>query len=240
MPGPVALVGSGEYTAAMVEVDKLLLDGRPRRFVQIPTAAAPEGEARLDYWVRLGREHAARIDAEPVPLLVRTREDADDPDLVAQLDDAGLVYFSGGDPIFLTETIRDTALWRMIVDRWQAGTALGGCSAGAMAFGGWVPSIRSPTRDGVPGLGIVPQITVLPHFDRIMSWMPSLLTRPVLPSVDGIRVVGIDENTALVGGPDEFVVYGRSSAWLFDGDQRHRDPIPAGSAVILSRQHHPD
>src|SRR5512139_3851386 len=144
MPGPIALVGSGEYTDAMLDVDKVLLDGRAPRYVQIPTAAAPEGENVLNKWIGMGIDHAGKLGAEPVPLRVRTREDADNPQIVAQLGEPGLVYFSGGNPLFLTETLRDTLLWREIVRLWEAGTALGGCSAGAMAFGAWVPDIRHP------------------------------------------------------------------------------------------------
>src|SRR5438093_215481 len=49
-PGPLALVGSGEYLAVMAGVEGALIEGRPRRYVQIPTAAAPEGPDRLQYW----------------------------------------------------------------------------------------------------------------------------------------------------------------------------------------------
>src|SRR5689334_7602807 len=132
MPGPIALVGSGEYTDAMLDVDKLLLDGRPPRYVQIPTAAAPEGEKVLDKWTGMGIAHAGKLGVEAVPLRVRDRADADDPAIVEQLGDAGLIYFSGGNPLFLTETMRDTLLWREVVRLWEAGAALGGCSAGAM------------------------------------------------------------------------------------------------------------
>lgn len=52
--GPVALVGSGEYLPVMADVEGGLLAGRPPRFVQIPTAAAPEGPGILDRWQALG------------------------------------------------------------------------------------------------------------------------------------------------------------------------------------------
>lgn len=231
MPGPIALVGSGEYTDAMLDVDKVLLDGRPPRYVQIPTAAAPEGENVLNKWIGMGITHAEKLGVEPVPLRVRTRADADDPAIVAQLGEAGLVYFSGGNPAFLTETMRDTLLWREVVRLWEAGTALGGCSAGAMAFGGWVLDIRHPTKPGLPGLGLVPGIRVLPHFDRFLGRMPDVLVRPFLRPVDGVASVGIDEDTALVGGPGTYTVMGRQSAWLLAGG--HRREFPSGSTFPL-------
>ena len=59
-PGPVALVGSGEYLPVLEDVERLLLAGRPPRFVQLATAAAPEGPASLARWHALGRASAER------------------------------------------------------------------------------------------------------------------------------------------------------------------------------------
>ena len=86
MPGPLALVGSGEYTPAMLDVERDLIAGRPPRYVQIPTAAAREGAGRLSYWVELGRAQADRLGVEAVPLVVTKRAQADDPAIVAQIE----------------------------------------------------------------------------------------------------------------------------------------------------------
>jgi len=228
MTGPVALVGSGEYTTAMLEVDRRLLDGRPPRYVQIPTAAAPEGDISLDKWIGMGRAHAESLGVQPVPLVVRNRDDACDPDLVKQLDGAGLIYFSGGDPTFLADTFRDTPMWTAILEHWRAGVALGGCSAGAMAFGGWVPSVRRPLASGRPGLGLLPKLRVLPHFDRYFGRMPDMVLRGLVRPLDGITTVGIDEDTALVGGPDDFTVMGKSSAWIFNPHRTRVDKLVLG------------
>jgi hypothetical protein len=62
---------------------------------------------------------------------------------------------------------------------------------------------------------------VLPHFDKMLGWIPDLLTRPFLPVRSGVTLVGVDEETALVGGPDLFEVQGHQSAWvLSDGRRR--------------------
>ncbi|MGH9042399.1 MAG: Type 1 glutamine amidotransferase-like domain-containing protein, partial [Acidimicrobiia bacterium] len=106
--GPVALVGSGEFTPAMAAVDRLLLRGRPPRAVFLPTAAGQEGAERIGYWVRLGRTHYEDLGVEPVPLLVLDRASADDPELAAEVEGAGLVYLSGGDPAYLAATLAGT------------------------------------------------------------------------------------------------------------------------------------
>ena len=228
-PGPIALVGSGEYLPSMLEIERDLIDGRPPRYVQIPTAAALEGADRLAYWVDLGRRQAERLGVEAVPLVVTDRAQADDPEIAAQVAGAGLIYLSGGNPTLLADTLRDTALWRAIVDAWLRGTALAGCSAGAMAMADHVPDLRHPTRDGRPGLGLLPGLRVIPHFDRMLGWIPDLLTRPFLRATPGVLLVGVDEETALVGGPEVFTVRGRQSAWVLGEGRRQR--IAAGETL---------
>src|SRR3954452_3737604 len=215
MPGPVALVGSGEYLPVMLETERLLLAGRPPRYVQVPTAAAPEGEESLDRWVALGREQAERLGVEAVPVIARDRAEADSPELAAQVAGAGLVYLSGGNPPYLASSLRGTALWQAIHDAWQGGAALGGCSAGAMALATQVPDIRRPDETGVPGLGVL-ALRVIPHFDRITGWMPDVVER----YLTGGPVVGIDEDTAMVRFDDDWVVHGRQSVWVINGDGR--------------------
>jgi cyanophycinase len=218
-PGPVALVGSGEYLAAMTELEGRLLEGRPPRYVQIPTAAAPEGEQVLARWLQLGADQADRLGVEQVAVIARDRHDADDPDLAAQVAGAGLIYLSGGNPRFLASTLRDTALWRAIVAAWGSGAALAGCSAGAMAITSWAPSSRSWGLGGEPGLDLFPQWRVIPHFDRFGAWMPSPILRRVANTPASVSTVGIDEETALVAGLDDgggWHVHGRRKVWLVD------------------------
>ncbi|MCU1623160.1 MAG: cyanophycinase [Frankiales bacterium] len=221
MAGPVALVGSGEYLPVMLETERLLLEGRPPRYVQVPTAAAPEGERSLDRWIALGVEQAGRLGVEAVPVVARDRTEADDPALAAQVAGAGLIYLSGGNPPYLAATLRGTALWQAIHDAWQGGAALAGCSAGAMALTSWVPDLRHPTRGVDRGLGVV-DLRVIPHFDRISGWMPDLVGR-YLTRATG-PVVGIDEDTALVRFDQDWVVHGRQSVWLLtsEGRAEHR------------------
>jgi cyanophycinase-like exopeptidase len=220
MPGPIALVGSGEYTPAMLEVERELLAGRAPRYVQIPTAAGREGPARLRYWVELGQAQCERLGVEAVPLMVTQREQADDPAIAAAVRGAGLVYLSGGSPAYLADTLRDTLLWRAIVEAWEAGAALAGCSAGAMVMADRVPDLFHPSGGDRAGFGLLPHIRVLPHFDAMVGRMPDLVTRPFLRPAAGVTLVGIDENTALVGGPEVFTVRGKSSVWLLGGGPR--------------------
>jgi len=208
-PGRLALVGSGEYLPVLTDVEDWLFADRERRYVQLATAAAPEGEKSLRYWHDLGAKAAARLDAEQVVVDVRARDDAFEQRWVEAIAGAGLIYLSGGSPTFLADTLRDTPVWGAIVEAWRNGAGLAGCSAGAMAMGGYVPNYRHPRSGGTEGLGIVPGVRVLPHFDRYTKWMPDFALRPLV--TDGATVLGIDEDTALVAqAPDV-----PSAPWTF-------------------------
>jgi hypothetical protein len=64
----------------------------------------------------------------------------------------------------------------------------------------------------------------------MLGWAPDLVTRVLLHAPDGITVLGIDEDTALVGGPDEWTVMGRQSVWTLGHGSRVEHP--AGSMIV--------
>ena len=231
----MALVGSGEYLPVLEAVERLLLQDRPPRFVQLATAAAPEGPASLGRWHDLGRRAAERLGVEQVVVPVVDRDTADDPALARLVEGAGLVYLSGGSPPYLAATLRGTAVWRAVESAWRGGASLAGCSAGAIALTDHVPDLRHPLRDAEPGLAAVPHLRVLPHFDRFAGRLPDLLLTRLVDTPDGTTVLGIDEDTALVGGPYDWEVVGRQSVWVLTSDGRTEHPAsrstPAGSAA---------
>jgi cyanophycinase len=229
-PGPIGLVGSGEFLPQMEAVDTGLLAGRPGRAVFLPTAAGPEGPESVDHWVRLGTDHYRRLGMEPVPLRVLDRRDADDPAFATQVAGAGLVYLSGGNPGYLADTLRDTAVWRAILAAWKAGAALAGCSAGACALTALADDIR--TGEARSGLAVVPQLVVLPHFDRIEEWAPGIVARRAAGLAADQILVGIDEDTALVTAGDGWRVEGRQQVWIVDRDG-HRSGHAAGAWLAL-------
>jgi len=237
-PGPVALVGSGEFLPAMEALDGALLEGRPRRAAFLPTAAAREGDARVAYWLELGTKHYEALGVEPVPVDVRTRADADDPAMASLVAGAGLVYLSGGDPHHLSSTLRGTLVWEAICSAWRGGAALAGCSAGAMALTAGAPADlvagagraeRPAAADGANGLGLVGRVAVIPHFDQLERWRPGALARFEAWRPPGTVLVGIDEETALVDDGGRWCARGAGAVWLLEAGGR--TPFADGDAV---------
>ena len=212
--GAIALVGSGEYSLPMQELETQLLhraisQGKRNTFIQIPTASSHEGDASREKWKRLGQEQSDRIGSQCIYLPIHEREDAFNPEFVDLITDAGLIYFSGGDPHRVAEIYKDSPVWDAIVKQWQSGTSLAGCSAGAMAFGGTIMGIRRSNHS--PGLQLLPDIEVIPHYDKMLGWLPDRVTSFILRS-DSV-LLGIDENTALVL-TDRWRKFGRGKVHL--------------------------
>ena len=165
MPGPVALVGAGEFLPAMAEFDAGLLasTGRARpRVVILPTASFPDGEEVFLRWATMGVAHFGALGAEVEPVLVRDRAGADDPAAAQAIGEADLVYLSGGKPglpdAACSTAARSGGPWPT---RTSAARSLAGCSAGAMVLAGHAFDFRRPAgalaAALAAGLGFVPR-----------------------------------------------------------------------------------
>ena len=223
MSGTIALVGSGEWLPVMLDVEKELLNNQNPVYVQLSTAAGQESPARLEHWKNLAQIQAKTLRVESRWLPVFDQDSANNPEFAEKIKGAGLIYLSGGDPTYLAETLRDSLVWNAIVNEWQNGASLAGCSAGAMALTTWVPKMRikiGKNNEDVKGLGLLPNIRVIPHFDRMLGWIPDIITRYLLNTPPGVTLVGIDENTALVGGVNSWTVKGEQSVWILTHEGR--------------------
>ena len=226
MPGPVALVGAGEFLPTMSEFDASLLAttgvARPRVAI-LPTAAYPDGEVVFQRWAAMGVSHFAALGAEVEPVLVRDRAAADDPAAAQAVGEADLIYLSGGKPAYLVGALNGTAVGTALTAAHDRGAVLAGCSAGAMAlashaFDFRVKLVPFPLRWG-SGLGFADRVSVVPHYD---AWPEPFSALIALQAPRGAVVLGIDEDTAVVGRGDGWQVHGAARVTVWRGRQRER------------------
>lgn len=234
MSGVVCLVGSGEFTPAMDELDRELLGstGRRRpRVALLPTASMPDGDDVFSRWAEMGRQHFTALGAEVEALGVRTGLDADDPVFAQAIGEADLVYLSGGKPDYLHEALMGSLVAAALASAHDRGTIVVGCSAGAMALAEhrlrFVRRLRMPWR-WAAGLGFVSGVAVAPHYDALpeVLLLPMLLRAPA-----GSRVLGIDEETAVVKSDHGWQIRGRGRVTMWEG--RHRTRHRAGEILQL-------
>jgi len=233
--GALALVGSGEYLIQMQEIETDLLHrgiscGKSKTYIQIPTGAGQEGADRIEFWKDRGAIQAKRIGAECKFLPILRREDAFNPQYIEAVTNAGLIYFSGGDPGYITEVFEGTPLWEKVKSEFFSGSSLAGCSAGAMAFGSKIVGIRKSHAQS--GLGLIPEVEVIPHYDKFLGWVPDRIASIALRSDKGTYLLGIDEDTALVL-TDTWRVHGRSKVHVLKGLEDSPRTFVSGEEIAL-------
>lgn len=219
MPGLIALVGGNEFRPECETMDRAILAriGTNPRVVILPTAAAHENPGLA---AENGVRHFNRLGARAEAAMVVDLETARDGKWLSLIQKADLIYWAGGDPVYLSETMRNSAAWETALEVWKSGRTLAGSSAGAMIFGG---QMWAPGRAWNEGLGLLPGLAIIPHHARLAKSWDAEGMRSSLP--EGVTLIGIDEATALFGppwevmGPGKVAVYKGGSPEFFTPGQ---------------------
>ena len=245
MSSPVALHGGGEFLtgdepflAALLELAAARArSGRSLRVAIVPTAAA---RGRPDLTAAYGVAAFERV-AEGAGLAVEAgavavvdAASAADPDLADRLAGADIIHLPGGDPDLIPTLLPGSRAWAAMCAAHEAGAILAGASAGAMALAAWC---WTPTG-GVPGLGVVGGLLVVPHADeprwsdaleRFGGWAPG-----------GLGAIGLGEQTGAItaavgGGPAGEADTRRVIRWHIVGPGEVRWLSAPGARTVVAR-----
>ncbi len=235
MGGTLALAGAGEFLDSMKAVDAQLLDrAGGNNVVILPTASAPDGAGVPERWISMGVDHFTRLGAQADGVLALDRASCDNPAHADRIRAANLVYFSGGKPDYLRQTLDGTAVWAAVHEVFERGGVVAGCSAGAMIMGGYVPEFS--IKLGLPWIdrwqasfALIPNAVVAPHYDEFPEVLSNLLFGRRPP---GSYLIGIDGHTALVGSDQTWQVLGAGRVTVRHGRTTKR--YTAGQAVALN------
>ena len=227
-----AFLGAGEFEDWHSDIDRRLLDGRQGHALVLATASAREGAEVYDGWVAKGLAHFDALGVAAQAPALRTREDADDPAVVGALDDAALVFFSGGNPAYLASVLTRSAFWQVLQQRVADGrTAYAGCSAGVAVLSD--PTFDSDTDDfeqiWKPGLGYFPAVLFAPHWDMVDTWIPGAHAFITASAPPGGSLIALDEHTAMVGDGATWDVHGRGQVAVYQGGV-WGEPLRAGAS----------
>lgn len=220
----LALVGSGEYLPPMEAVDRFLFEqlNTDVRVVCLPTAAGTEGTERINYWSDLGKTHFLKLGVNVEALPVVDPPSANQPEFAEKIRQANFIYFSGGKPDYLFRTMNGSLVWAAIMEVYNKGGMLAGCSAGAMIMGA-----RFPGFPGMkPAFGLLPGVVIMPHFDEIPKGMINSMHMLVRGEQ---TLLGIEGNTALVGIAEGYQVVGSGGVVVWN--QRGKKRYTQGQSV---------
>jgi cyanophycinase len=217
MPGPIALIGGNEFRPDCEPMDRALLAkiGGVPGVVILPTAAARENPLLA---AENGVRHFKRMGAQAQAAMVVDRATAREAQWISLVQKADLIYFAGGNPDYLRETLRGSPVWGAVVEGWKKGRMLAGSSAGAMICGG---KMWAPGKGWAEGLGLLPALAILPHHGRLATLWDAERMRISLP--DEVTLVGIDEATALLGPPWEVIGPGEVTVYRGEKPEKFTD-----------------
>lgn len=162
---------------------------------------------------RLGVKHIEVVD-------IRTREQALAGEGLDKLDNASVLFFTGGDQLRITSQMGGTPVMDHIFALHEAGAAIVGTSAGAaamaetMLIAGESNASRVTTLAVAPGLALLKSVIIDQHFaerGRFGRLMGAVAQNPLSLGI------GIDEDTAIHVTNDEvFTVLGSGAVYVFD------------------------
>ena len=210
----------------------------------VPTASSLGPEV-VEVYDALFRKLGA---ADVIAARPETREEANDPGLVARLDTVTGIFMTGGNQLKLSAVISGTAFGDAIKAAHERGVVVAGTSAGAsiqsshmVAFGPGGQTPKQRMTQVAAGLGLVDSCVIDQHFGQRNRYGRLLMIVAQSPSLLGI---GVDEDTAAVithtGGEDLLTVEGRGAVTIFDGraivsnahEARKTAPLLASGVVM--------
>lgn len=236
--GPLLVIGGAEDKTGSRQVLSRFaqLAGGPDARVAVVATASSLGDEIVDAY----REAFAAVGVtDVVAPRPRTRAEASDPALAAEVEGATGVFMTGGNQSTLSGVVTGTVFGDAIKAAHRRGAVVGGTSAGAsvqsehmVAFGrpGTTPKLRMAQMSA--GLGLLPQLVIDQHFDQRNRYGRLLTLVSHAPHLLGM---GVDEDTAaLITGPVLEVV-GKGAVTLFDGRWMTSNVDTAqGSAPLLA------
>lgn len=155
-------------------------------------------------------------------LNVKNRAEAHKEDNVRMINEAALVFFTGGDQLRITSIIGGTPVHQAIKESYHRGCIFVGTSAGASVMSATMivngydeESPKKCTLKMAPGLGLISEAIIDQHFAQRGRIGRLLIGVAENPDVLGI---GIDEDTAIILNSENiFKVKGSGAVYVIDG-----------------------
>jgi hypothetical protein len=88
-----------------------------------------------------------------------------------------------------------------------------------MVLSSHIPNFRLLKKAPSPGLNLLPELRVIPHFNKFFRWIPESAAKVLLHVPDDSILIGVDELTAIVkrSGDEHWVVVGEAKVHVLKG-----------------------
>jgi len=226
-PGTIALFGSGETSLTGARVFEALAQSLSApldlTFVETPAGFELNSAEVVGRVARFARSRLSNY--HPVVTIVAARRrgtpfSPDDAQVAAPLLHSNLIFLGPGSPTYAVRQLQGSLAWHIMLARHRLGAALALASAAAIAAGAFALPVYEIYKAGEdpnwkPGLDLLApfglRLVFIPHWDNseggpgldtsrcFIGWERFRDMADVLPR--DVRVVGVDEHTALLIEP---------------------------------------
>ncbi|MEW5869293.1 MAG: hypothetical protein AB1894_08465 [Chloroflexota bacterium] len=253
-PGLVVLFGSGETSPSGRKVYDQVLGRMPPRprlaLLETPAGFEPNSEQVIGRVAEFIRHRLQNYDPQVTTVPARQRGtpfSPDDPQIVAPLLEAGLVFMGPGSPTYAVRQLRDSLAWQYLLARHRLGAHLVLASAATIAVSAHALPVYEiykvgedlHWKDGLDLFGLYGlPLVFIPHWNNaeggeeldtsrcFMGQARFAELMELLPP--DLTVIGIDEHSALIMDVQTGVgqVLGRGGVTLIHTGHRHDEGGP--------------
>ena len=194
----IALLGGDEFTPDCKAVDASLIATLKQQKPKIAIVPTAIGHLKPQIAVNNAISYFAHLGATAYGVAIHNKSNANNLSLTSELLHADAIYLTGGDPLYLLRSIENSLFLSTLFDMLSSGRLIIGSSAGAMVL---CESMQVPPGQGdiVPGLNLVPNLRVLPHYENLSNdFVSGTHYKNTESSVRrSTTLLGIDSRTAL-------------------------------------------
>lgn len=237
----IAIGGAEDKEDDMVILRRVIdeVRGKAERVEVVAAASREPREAARPYLRAFEEIGLKKVDW----MALDRREDVEDKMTLDRLEEADVIYFTGGDQVRLAETFRGTRALAVMRERYEQGAVIAGTSAGAAAMSQTMLA-RGDPEEGLnkgnvttsAGLGLLPGTVIDTHFiqrGRFSRLMEAVTHEPQLFGL------GISEDTALVVREGHYLeAEGSDNVIIVDGHEinhTNHDEVEHGDAMAVER-----
>lgn len=226
--GYLVFNGGEAFDSQMYEADRAWLGyirgNRRPRLVVVPVAAM-EKHQKVAYQTS---QYFNRLDTRTDYKLITNQTLANTGNEYDVLNKVEVIVLTDGSPLDMIERIEGTHTEKALHAALERKSVVYGTGASAMTLGGhyWF------AHEWLPGLGLAPDLAILPHYNLIAGRLSPDKLLDTLP--DGVTLIGLDQRTNLIQHPDNtFEITGKANVTVFNSAE-DQDIYGHGDTFTLS------
>lgn len=216
--GKLFIIGGGKRSDKLMSQLLTISSLQKKEYIVVLPMSSKEPDSAYIYF----KEQVQKLTTNPIVMLNFNEATATNQVLVDSLQNAKLIFISGGDQTRFMEVVNNTPVFNAIHQAYLNGSTIAGTSAGAAVmcehmitgnqklekqYTETFDNIRYDNLETAKGLGLIKNVIIDQHFLKRSRYNRLLSALVEFPTHIGI---GIDESTAIIVHNKEIEIVGES------------------------------